>query len=78
MEEYRTFNGLFNNLEKPRLGSILTPLLRNAPAAYGENNSLARQGEMSVRAISNIVCNQVVNTPNDRNLSDLRGSGVSS
>ena len=70
-EEYRTFNGTFNNIEFPRVGSIFTELTRISPSAYGPFNSLARQDQKSVREISNVIGNQIFNMPNDRQLSDF-------
>ncbi len=70
-EEFRTFNGTFNNLDRPRLGSIFIPLLRMAPADYGPNNSLARQDAVSARVISNAVSNQSAAVFNNRDLSDF-------
>ena len=69
-EEFRTFNGLFNNLERPREGAIFTVLTRFSPAAYGPNNSLSGQDRPNPRVISNAVVTQNISMPNDRGLSD--------
>ncbi|MEM9409906.1 MAG: peroxidase family protein [Planctomycetota bacterium] len=70
-EEYRTFNGTFNNLTRPRDGSILTELIRMAPAAYGPRNSMARHEMESPRVISNAIGTQNGNMVNARGLTDL-------
>ncbi len=70
-EEFRTFNGLFNNLTRPRFGSIFIRLLREAPAQYGPDNSLARQSAANVRVISNTVNHQSASVVNDRGMSDF-------
>ena len=70
-EEYRTYNGTFNNLTNPRAGSIFIDLLRLSPPAYGPGNSLARQDQPSARVISNTVCSQNATILNDRNLTDF-------
>lgn len=70
-EEYRTFNGVMNNVQRPRYGSIFVNLIRISPPAYGPNNSLARQDAASPRAISNVACYQPWAEFENRNLSDM-------
>ncbi len=70
-EEFRTYNGISNNLDRPREGSIFINLIRIAPSAYGPNNSLARQDQLSPREISNAVSHQSASIFNDRSLSDF-------
>ena len=70
-EEFRTFNGAHNNLNNTRYGSIFVELTRIAPAAYGTNNSLARQGAASPRSISNVTCSQPWSELEERHLSDM-------
>ena len=70
-EEYRTFNGVHNNLNHPRLGSIFIELIRLAPPAYGPGNSLARENGPSPRSVSNVTCAQPWSEPEPRKLSDM-------
>lgn len=70
-EEFRTFNGVMNNLSQPRYGSIFVELIRLAPTAYGPNNSLARQDAASPRSISNVTCHQPWSEAEPRQLSDM-------
>ena len=70
-EEFRTFNGVSNNLQQPRYGSIFVSLIRMSPAAYGPDNSLARQNAASPRAISNVACHQPWAEFDARKLSDM-------
>ena len=71
-DEYRTFNGRFNNLANTKWGSADSPLKRMVPPAYEDHiSSLARQDVAGPREISNAVSNQHGNIPNSLNLTDM-------
>jgi hypothetical protein len=70
-EEFRTYNGMFNNVDRPEEGSIFIELIRIAPSAYGPFNGLARHDMPSARVISNEVLNQNASQTNDRQLTDF-------
>ncbi|MDJ0580088.1 peroxidase family protein [Crocosphaera sp.] len=75
---FRTFNGLNNNLLNPLYGEEGIQLLRLSPAAYEDGYSEARGGGIdtpltlpSARAISNAIADQgEVSIPNSFDLSD--------
>ena len=70
---YRTYNGTNNNLgfNRKAWGSANIPLVREMPAVYGPNNSLAGSSRPSPRAISNLVVDEPVTIFNARNLSTV-------
>jgi hypothetical protein len=70
---YRTYDGTNNNLgfNKKAWGSANIPLIREMPAAYGPNNSLAGASRPSPRAVSNLVVDEPVTIFNERNLSTV-------
>src|SRR5689334_5444834 len=59
---FRSIDGTNNNLgpTKRAWGSANIPLLREMPAAYGPNNSLAGANRPSPRAVSNLVVDEPV------------------
>ena len=68
-QEYRTINGLGNNLSNPTFGEAETELLRLAPNAYDDGISIPTGGLTSstlpsARAVSNAVSSQSSLTPN--------------
>ena len=74
-QEYRTINGLNNNLTNPTFGEAETELLRLAPNAYADGISTPTGGAInsslpSARAISNAVSAQSSLTPNSLGASD--------
>jgi len=70
---YRTYDGTSNNLslDKNAWGSANIPLLREMPATYGPNYSLAGASRPSPRAVSNLVVDEPVTIFNVRNLSTV-------
>jgi peroxidase len=70
---YRTYDGTSNNLgwNKKAWGSANIPLLREMPAVYGPDNSLAGANRPSPRAVSNLVVDEPVTIFNERNLSTV-------
>ena len=74
-QEYRTINGLNNNLTNPTFGEAETELLRLAPNAYADGISTPTGGAInsslpSAREISNAVSAQPSLTPNSLGASD--------
>ena len=74
-QEYRTINGLNNNLTNPTFGEAETELLRLAPNAYADGISTPTGGAInsslpSAREISNAVSAQSSLTPNSLGASD--------
>ena len=74
-QEYRTINGLNNNLANPTFGEAETELLRLAPNAYADGISTPTGGAInsslpSAREISNAVSAQPSLTPNSLGASD--------
>lgn len=74
-QEYRTINGLGNNLSNPTFGEAETELLRLAPNAYDDGISIPTGGLTSstlpsARAVSNAVSSQSSLTPNSVGASD--------
>lgn len=69
----RTYDGTNNNLgwNRKAWGSANIPLLREMPAVYGANNSLAGSNRPSPRAVSNLVVDEPVTIFNARNLSTV-------
>ncbi|GAB4548856.1 MAG: hypothetical protein Tsb0013_09700 [Phycisphaerales bacterium] len=68
--EFRTIDGHGNNPLVPDWGAAHTPFVRKVPAAYAENNGLARQDGPSPRAVSNAMCSQLLDMPNPDGISD--------
>ena len=70
---YRSFDGTNNNLgaNKGAWGSANIPLLRELPAVYGPDNSLAGSSRPSAREISNLVVDEPVTIFNARNVSTV-------
>ena len=70
---YRTYNGTNNNLgfNRKAWGSANIQLVREMPAVYGPNNSLAGSNRPSPRAVSNLVVDEPVTIFNARNLSTV-------
>lgn len=67
----RTYDGSQNNLAHPEWGAV-APYDRLTPAAYADGISTpARSGNLSARAISNILHTQTTSRPNRKNLNDL-------
>jgi len=71
--EFRTIDGMFNNLDRPWLGSANVPLTRVATPAYGDASGdiPARADGPSARAVSNAVNAQVASRPNELRVSDM-------
>ena len=74
-QEYRTFNGLGNNIANPTFGEAETALVRLAPNAYEDGISEPTGGAInstlpSAREISNAVSTQPSLTPNSLGASD--------
>ncbi|MEA5536545.1 peroxidase family protein [Crocosphaera sp. XPORK-15E] len=74
MTEFRTINGLGNNLNDPTLGSTHTELIRLTLPAYEDGFNTPRGGFVSTlpnaRTISNTVVAQTESIPNTLNASD--------
>ncbi|AZJ24761.1 hypothetical protein CT694_35640 (plasmid) [Bacillus wiedmannii bv. thuringiensis] len=70
----RSYNGVGNNLNNPRWGSVEEPFIRLTSFAY--NDGISEPSGMdrpNARLISNTVCTQINSILNGRGLSDLAG-----
>jgi peroxidase len=71
-QEWRTIDGSGNNVSNPEFGSVDAPLVRKAPAGYGDAVSTpAGGGRPSARAISNALCEQFGTVGNLAGVSDM-------
>lgn len=67
-----TYDGRFNNLERPQAGAIMTPLIRLAPAGYADGyEEPAGPNRKSTRIISNELFAQSEDVFDERGLNDL-------
>ncbi len=71
-QEYRSMDGVGNNLAAPEMGSSNTALIRFLASDYADSVSQpAGQTRQSARVISNVICNQAgVSMPNSADASD--------
>ncbi|NNF07640.1 MAG: peroxiredoxin, partial [Candidatus Eisenbacteria bacterium] len=71
LPEYRSIDGYGNNLSNPDWGSSYTPLIRVAPPTYADEVCLPPITASNPRAVSNIVCAQRGEMPNETSMTDL-------
>lgn len=72
MGEDRTIDGVGNNLTNPEWGSAHAQVVRVLPSDYSDDVSApARSGVAGAREVSNAICWQVGEMPNDEPLSDM-------
>ncbi|PEP74460.1 hypothetical protein CN581_28530 [Bacillus toyonensis] len=70
----RSYNGVGNNLQNPRWGSVEEPFIRLTSFAYKDGISEpSGMDRLNARLISNTVCKQINSILNSRGLSDLTG-----
>ncbi|MGB0717289.1 MAG: peroxidase family protein [Phycisphaerae bacterium] len=70
-DEYRTIDGLGNNINNPSWGAAGTVFIRMAPPRYEDGNSVpAGQDRPSARAVSNAVIDQADDRFNEERASD--------
>jgi hypothetical protein len=69
--EYRSFNGICNNLDNPSWGSAGIELLRLSGDDYDAESSITGESRNNPRLISNIVANQTGDAFNEKDVNDF-------